>query len=144
MLDQPILNGRWLGAPGVTATIFNGAPISTRACATLAAATVFTTAPDIFAADEIGRFHKVRDAAKLVRYGTDCYAYGLVALGFVDAVIEAQLNLYDFCAHIPIIEGAGGIVTDWSGQPATAQTGSASSSPAAAARLHAEMLKLVA
>ena len=51
------------------------------------------------------------------RFGADCYAYGLVALGFIDLVIEASLKPYDFCAMVPIVEGAGGIVTDWQGAP---------------------------
>jgi inositol-phosphate phosphatase/L-galactose 1-phosphate phosphatase/histidinol-phosphatase len=142
VLDQPILRERWLGVQG-SRTIFNDAPISTRPCAALAAATLFTTAPEIFDADEIGRFQKVQGAAKLIRYGIDCYAYGLVASGFIDAVIEAQLNLYDFCAHIPIIEGAGGIVTDWRGQRATMETDGRIVA-CGDARLHEEMLRLIA
>ena len=64
-------------------------------------------------------------AAKLIRFGADCYAYGLVAAGFVDLVIEASLKPYDFCAMLPIVEGAGGVATDWrgasrSGSPRTA------------------------
>ena len=52
-----------------------------------------------------------------MRFGADCYAYGLVALGFIDCVIEASLKTYDFAAMAPIIEGAGGVVTDWQGAP---------------------------
>jgi inositol-phosphate phosphatase/L-galactose 1-phosphate phosphatase/histidinol-phosphatase len=115
IIDQPISHERWVGAAGRASTL-NGAPIRTRACAGLAAATVFTTSPDMFAGADAERFGRVRSAAKLVRYGGDCYAYGLCALGFVDAVIEAQLKLYDFCAVIPVIAGAGGLVTDWEGR----------------------------
>src|SRR5213075_1023938 len=60
---------------------------------------------------------RVAAKAKLVRYGADCYAYGLVALGFIDLVIEASLKPYDFSAMVPIVEGAGGIATDWRGTP---------------------------
>jgi inositol-phosphate phosphatase / L-galactose 1-phosphate phosphatase / histidinol-phosphatase len=115
LIDQPISRERWLGATGRDST-FNGAPIRTRPCASLPAATVFTTSPDMFAGADAERFGRVRQAAKLVRYGGDCYAYGLCALGFVDAVIEAGLKLYDFCAVIPVIAGAGGVVTDWDGR----------------------------
>ena len=63
------------------------------------------------------RSGRVAAAAKLVRFGADCYAYGLLAHGLIDLVIEASLKPYDFCAMIPIVEGAGGIATDWQGAP---------------------------
>jgi len=115
VLDQPISSERWLGVEGRPSTL-NGQPIHTRACETLDTATVFTTSPDMFKGSDAEAFARVRQGAKLVRYGADCYAYGLCALGFVDAVVEASLKPYDFCALIPIIEGAGGIVTDWQGR----------------------------
>jgi inositol-phosphate phosphatase / L-galactose 1-phosphate phosphatase / histidinol-phosphatase len=52
-----------------------------------------------------------------VRFGADCYAYGLLAGGFIDLVIEASLKPYDFSAMMPIVEGAGGVATDWAGVP---------------------------
>jgi inositol-phosphate phosphatase / L-galactose 1-phosphate phosphatase / histidinol-phosphatase len=115
VLDQPISGERWLGVTG-RRSILNGAEIRTRDCSRVDAATVFTTSPDIFFGSDAEGFARVRTEAKLVRYGTDCYAYGLCALGFVDAVVESGLKPYDFCALIPIIEGAGGIVTDWEGR----------------------------
>jgi myo-inositol-1(or 4)-monophosphatase len=57
--------------------------------------------------------------AKLTRFGGDCYAYGLLAMGFVDVIVEASLKPWDIQALIPIIENAGGIVTTWGGKPAT-------------------------
>jgi inositol-phosphate phosphatase/L-galactose 1-phosphate phosphatase/histidinol-phosphatase len=114
VLDQPISGERWLGVAG-RPTLFNGAAVRTRACAAIDAATIFATSPHMFEGADEAAFERVRQAAKLVRYGTDCYGYGLCALGFVDAVIEANLKPYDFCAIVPIIEGAGGIVTDWQG-----------------------------
>jgi inositol-phosphate phosphatase / L-galactose 1-phosphate phosphatase / histidinol-phosphatase len=115
VIDQPVSGERWLGVAGRPSTQ-NGAPIRTRACESLDAATVFTTSPDMFQGSDAEAFGRVRAGAKLVRYGADCYAYGLCAMGFVDAVVEASLKPYDFCALIPIIEGAGGIVTDWQGR----------------------------
>jgi inositol-phosphate phosphatase/L-galactose 1-phosphate phosphatase/histidinol-phosphatase len=114
LLDQPISGERWLGAEGRGSTL-NGREIHTRACAELALATIFATSPDMFSGAEVEGFGRVRSGAKLVRYGADCYAYGLCAAGFVDAVVEAALKPHDFCALIPIIEGAGGLVTDWRG-----------------------------
>jgi inositol-phosphate phosphatase / L-galactose 1-phosphate phosphatase / histidinol-phosphatase len=115
VLDQPISRERWLGVQG-RPTVFNGQPVKTRACAGLARAAIFSTTPAMFDAVDRPRFDAIADAAKLVRFGADCYAYGLVASGFVDAVIEGSLKPYDYCAHVPIIEGAGGVVTDFSGQ----------------------------
>jgi inositol-phosphate phosphatase / L-galactose 1-phosphate phosphatase / histidinol-phosphatase len=116
VIDQPISRERWIGAEG-RATTHSGRPVSCRACPAITAATVFATSPDMFRDDDAGAFGRVARAAKLVRYGADCYAYGLVALGFIDVVIEASLKPYDFSAMLPIIEGAGGIATDWQDRP---------------------------
>jgi inositol-phosphate phosphatase/L-galactose 1-phosphate phosphatase/histidinol-phosphatase len=115
VLDQPISRERWVGVQGRQTTL-NGQPVKTRACTDLARAAIFSTTPAMFDAVDRPRFDAVADAAKLVRFGADCYAYGLVACGFVDAVIEGSLKPYDYCAHVPIIEGAGGIVTDFKGK----------------------------
>ena len=114
VIDQPVLRERWLGAEG-RATTLNGAPIRCRGCPELAAATLFATTPDMFHGADAAAFARVSAAAKLTRFGADCYAYGLLAAGFIDIVIEASLKPYDFSAMIPIVEGAGGIATDWHG-----------------------------
>jgi inositol-phosphate phosphatase / L-galactose 1-phosphate phosphatase / histidinol-phosphatase len=116
IIDQPISRERWVGAKGQPTT-HNGHMIRSRACAGIGAATVFATSPDMFKGADVAAFSRIARAAKLVRYGADCYAYGLVALGFVDVVIEASLKPYDFSAMLPIVEGAGGIATDWQGVP---------------------------
>jgi inositol-phosphate phosphatase/L-galactose 1-phosphate phosphatase/histidinol-phosphatase len=116
IIDQPISRERWIGAAG-RATTFNGNPVRCRPCAALAAATVFSTSPDMFVGADAAAHAKIAAAAKLVRYGADCYAYGLLALGFIDLVVEASNKPYDFCAMPPIVEGAGGIATDWQGAP---------------------------
>ena len=117
VIDQPISRERWLGVAGQPSTL-NGAPIRTRPCQNLRAATVFATAPEMFKGDDRTAWEKVTGSVKLVRYGADCYAYGLLAAGFCDAVVEADLKPYDYCAQIPIIAGAGGIITDWRRTPA--------------------------
>jgi inositol-phosphate phosphatase/L-galactose 1-phosphate phosphatase/histidinol-phosphatase len=116
VLDQPISRERWAGAAGYASTL-NGRPIRVRACAGPETATLFATAPDMFKGAEVAAFDRARRAVKLARWGADCYAYGLVALGFVDCVIEASLKPYDYCAQVPIIEGAGGIASNWQNQP---------------------------
>jgi inositol-phosphate phosphatase / L-galactose 1-phosphate phosphatase / histidinol-phosphatase len=118
IIDQPISRERWIGAAG-RATTFNGNPIRCRPCAVLAAATVFSTSPDMFKGPDAAAHGRVAAAAKLVRFGADCYAYGLLAHGLIDLVIEASLKPYDFSAMVPIVEGAGGIATDWRGAPLT-------------------------
>ena len=116
IIDQPISGERWIGALGRPTTL-NGAPINCRPCAALATATVFATSPDMFKGGDAAAFARVVATAKLVRFGADCYAYGVLAHGFIDLVIEASLKPYDFSAMVPIVEGAGGIVTDWRGAP---------------------------
>ena len=116
IIDQPISGERWVGVAD-RATTHNGSSVRCRPCPGVAAATVFATSPDMFKDADADAFARVARAAKLVRYGADCYAYGLVALGFIDIVIEASLKPYDFAAMLPIVEGAGGIATDWQGAP---------------------------
>jgi histidinol phosphatase-like enzyme (inositol monophosphatase family) len=89
--------------------------IQTRACSGLSDAILYTTSPDIFLDDERARFDAVRNKVRLTRYGVDCYAYALLAAGFVDLVIETGLKPYDVGALIPIIEQAGGLITTWEG-----------------------------
>ena len=114
IIDQPISRERWVGATGRPTTL-NGTPIRCRPCSGLVAATLFATTPEMFKGDDAIAFARVSAAVKLTRFGADCYAYGLVAAGFVDLVLEASLKPYDFCAMVPIVEGAGGVATDWRG-----------------------------
>jgi fructose-1,6-bisphosphatase/inositol monophosphatase family enzyme len=69
----------------------------------------------MFEEGDAATFARVSNAVKLTRFGADCYAYGLLAAGFIDLVLEASLKPYDFCAMVPIVEGAGGVATDWRG-----------------------------
>jgi histidinol-phosphatase len=118
VIDQPISRERWIGALGHRSTL-NGASISTRACPGLGAATLFATSPDMFTETNAEAFQRLKSAVKLARFGGDCYAYGLLAAGFIDVVVEAGLKPYDFAALVPVIAGAGGSMTDWQGKPLT-------------------------
>ena len=89
--------------------------LTTRACPTLAQATLMTTSPSLIAPQRLPDFHRVESRVRLSRYGGDCYAYCALAAGHVDLVIESGLKPYDIVALIPIIEGAGGVVTTWDG-----------------------------
>jgi inositol-phosphate phosphatase/L-galactose 1-phosphate phosphatase/histidinol-phosphatase len=114
VIDQPISRERWVGVAG-RGTTLNGSVMRCRACPDLAAATLFATSPDMFKGEDTARFARVSAAVKLTRFGADCYAYGLLAAGFIDLVLEASLKPYDFCPMVPIIEEAGGVATDWRG-----------------------------
>ncbi len=116
VIEQPVLRERWLGIAGQPSTL-NGAPIRTRACAALDRATLFSTSPDMFRGADAARFERLKGHVKLARYGADCYAYAQVASGFVDLVVERDLKPYDYCALVPVIDGAGGAMTDWDGRP---------------------------
>lgn len=119
VIDQPIANDRWVGAVG-RPTLFNGSIARTRACGALARAHLATTAPNLFAEDERVSFERVRQAARDTLWGGDCHNYALLAAGHLDLVIEAGLKLYDFAALVPVVEGAGGRMCDWRGEPLTA------------------------
>lgn len=142
VIDQPYIGERFSGGFGrAELTGPQGRrPLRTREVTRLADATLFTTFPEVGTARDRQGFETVARQVRLTRYGMDCYAYALVALGQADLVIEAGLNAYDIQAPIAVIEAAGGIVTDWSGGPAH-QGGRALA--AANERLHAEALELL-
>ena len=118
VIDQPIMNERWLGATGLPTTL-NGSPVRTRPCRELPEATIATTGPHYFS-DHDGQ-HFMGLAAKTdhrrMVMGGDCYNYAMLASGHLDIVCEAGLKLYDFAALVPVVEGAGGAMADWNGEP---------------------------
>ncbi len=117
VIDQPIVRDRWIGADGHFTTL-NGAPARVRACPKgLAGALLSTTSPDLFPAADLPAFRRCAATAKVTLYGGDAYSYGLVASGFCDVVVEGGLKLYDFAALAPVVIGAGGVMTDWRGEP---------------------------
>jgi histidinol phosphatase-like enzyme (inositol monophosphatase family) len=120
IIDQPYIRERFEGGLGearVTGPMGEAA-LAVRASRPLSQAILFTTFPEVGSPEEGAAFRRVASGAKLVRYGTDCYAYALIAAGQIDMVIEAGLQAYDVQAPIAVIEAAGGIVTDWEGRPA--------------------------
>lgn len=108
-----------------------------RPCESLADAYMMTTSPRLFGAHEIERYSAIEAATRLTRYGADCYAYMMLASGQIDLVIESGLKPYDIVPLVPIIEGAGGIVTTWTGE--RVREGGAIIA-AGDARVHAEAL----
>ena len=118
VIDIPALGERWLGVRG-RATLFEGAAAKTRPCAELAAAWLSATSPQMFADADVEAFERLSAGVRRTVYGGDCYNYGLLASGHLDLVAEAGLKPYDLCALAPVIEGAGGTVSDWRGRPLT-------------------------
>lgn len=120
IIDQAYLDERYIGAPGKAYAVARGVrtPLFVRDCAHLRDAIAATTDPYLFNGAEAGGFEMVRRTAKLTRYGYDCYAYAMLAAGRIDLVIESGLKVHDVHALMPVIEGAGGVVTNWRGGPA--------------------------
>jgi inositol-phosphate phosphatase/L-galactose 1-phosphate phosphatase/histidinol-phosphatase len=142
IIEHPALGDRWVGA-ACSRTTFNGAPAQVRGCETVAAAALSTTGPNWFAEDELAAFDRVRRAAKVQHWGADCHSFGLLASGFIDLVIESSHRLHDFCALVPVISGAGGVMTDWAGRALGADSGPRVIA-AGDRRAHAEALGLLA
>ncbi|MFA6022093.1 MAG: histidinol-phosphatase [Rhodospirillales bacterium] len=141
IIDQAITSERWIGGRGHPTTL-NGQPVRTRSCDALAKTYAYTTGPEYF--DDATRpgWDRIAARVKLARYGCDCYAYALIATGFVDLVAEAGLKPYDYCALVPVIENAGGTVTDWRGEPVTLHS-PGTICAAGDARLHALALEVL-
>ncbi|MBX6323982.1 MAG: histidinol-phosphatase [Rhodospirillaceae bacterium] len=124
IIDQPILRERWVGAAG-RATTCNGVAVRVRPCPGLADALLSTTSPHMFLGGRAAAWERVRRRCRMVVYGGDCYQYGLVASGCIDLVVEATLHVHDFMPLVPVIEGAGGVVSDWNGAPLSLSSGDA-------------------
>jgi histidinol phosphatase-like enzyme (inositol monophosphatase family) len=117
VIDQPVTGERWIGAAGM-ATRFRGpygGRVGSRSCPSLDRAEISCTSPEMFGGD-LSAWDRLSGAARRVTYGGDCYAYGLLALGQIDVIAEAGLKPWDWAAIAPVVEGAGGRLTDWSGQ----------------------------
>ena len=139
IIDQPFTRERFVGTPH--GAWHNDRPIRTRPCPGLAQARVMLTRPAAGATEEENRaFDAIASMAQLVRFGGDCYAYGMLAHGFVDVVMETRLAAYDVQALVPVIEGAGGVITSWEGKdPQQGGSVLACGDPA----LHAQLLRVL-
>jgi inositol-phosphate phosphatase / L-galactose 1-phosphate phosphatase / histidinol-phosphatase len=118
VIDQCINGERWIGATGQR-TALNGKPVSTRICRELADAVLATTGPQYFSAHDGEHFMALaaKTAHRRMLFGGDCYNYALLASGHIDLVVESGLKLHDFAALVPVVEGAGGMMCDWNGDP---------------------------
>ena len=142
MMHQPYIGERFSGDNG--SAHYSGPSgerkLSVRRCASLSEAVLFTTSPRLMGDADRDAFFRVERDVRLSRYGGDCYSYCMLAAGHLDVVIETELKPYDIAALIPIITGAGGVVTNWEGKPA--QSGGRIVA-AGDARVHDAALKLL-
>ncbi len=142
IIDQPVLHERWIGARGRNTT-FNGADARVRPCEAIADAMLYATEPAMFKGADEEAFGRLSRQVCYSLYGADCYAYGLLASGYTDLVVEASLGTHDYCALVPVVEGAGGVMTDWSGDPLTISSDGRVIA-AGDARIHGAALTLLA
>jgi histidinol phosphatase-like enzyme (inositol monophosphatase family) len=142
LIDQPYIGERFEGGFGRarTAGPLGERPLRCRPARPLDQAIMFSTFPEVGTEAEHRAFRRVADRVRLLRYGTDCYAYALIAAGQIDLVVEAGLQPYDVQAPIAVIQAAGGLVTDWQGNPCH---GGGRVLAAANAQVHAEAMALL-
>ncbi len=145
IIDMTVLGERWIGAAGrptIRRDAEGAREVRVRPCAALSDAVLSATSPHMFEGADHEAFERVRGGAKMVLYGGDCFNYGQLAEGLIDLTVEADMDPYDFLAQVPVIAGAGGLVTDWRG----ARPGLQSDGRIVAAgdpRVHAQVLDLL-
>ena len=117
VIAQPYLDEIYVGSGGRARLIRSGGskPLSVRPCPVLTEAVIATTDPELFNGAELGAWTQLRAAARIARFGCDAYAFAMVAQGTMDLVVESGLKAWDIDAAVPVIEGAGGMITDWRG-----------------------------
>ena len=115
LIDQPFTRERWIGIAGRPST-HNGVPIHVAPPRKLDDGRLYTGSLDMFEGDPFAAYLRLCRTARLAQYSCDCYAYGLLAMGWCDVVVERGLKVYDIAGVIPIIVGAGGVVLDWQGR----------------------------
>ena len=147
VIDHPALGERWLGVAGAPALHWgrgdDGAPVGVRPCDGIDQALLCTTSPEMFSGDQIDRYRRVQAAVRYPRFGTDCYAYSMLASGQTDLVVEAGMQPYDYLALAAVVASAGGVITDWQGAPLTLDS-PGTVVAAGDTRVHAAALALLA
>ncbi len=141
IIDQPISEERWQGFTGEQTTC-NDRPVYTRDMRELSGANLATTSIYHFSAGQAAAFQKLKAACANFQLGGDAYAYAMLASGNLDIVVDAGMKPYDYCALIPVIEGAGGVITDWAGKPLNLHS-DGSVLAAATKELHAAALAIL-
>jgi histidinol phosphatase-like enzyme (inositol monophosphatase family) len=122
VIEMPGTGERWVGSEGQP-TMRNGKPVHTRPCEDLTDALMSTSNPDFYGDDDRPALERMKAATRWCVYGGSCMAYAQIASGRIDVGIDVNFDIYDFLALVPVIEGAGGVITDWEGQPLTMNSG---------------------
>ncbi|OED35362.1 histidinol-phosphatase [Chromatiales bacterium (ex Bugula neritina AB1)] len=123
VMNQPFMKERYVGnrLEALCHSDRGQQPLQTRGCSKLEEAIMMTTSPDMFRSiNEKSAYEQLARQVRMSRFGGDCYAYCMLASGYVDLVVEADLKPYDIQALIPLVEGAGGVISNWHGEPAFA------------------------
>jgi len=143
IIDCPLTNERWSGSGNAGSFINNQLISVDKIIKPLNECILSTTSPYLFAGEKKTAFERLRENVRHVTFGNDCYAYGLLASGYLDLVVESGLKPHDVMALIPVIEGAGGIITDWQGQPIRFGAEETDVLAAANAEIHAQAHRLL-
>lgn len=122
VIDMPATGERWIGCEGL-ATTRNGTPVTVRPCEDLSGALLSTSNPDYYGEADAPALERLKAATRWTVYGGSCMAYARIAAGRIDVGIDVEFDLYDYLALVPVIEGAGGIITDWEERPLTLKSG---------------------
>ncbi len=123
VMDSPVTRERWIGVDGVGTTL-NGEAIRSRSCQTLDQAFAQTSSPLYFTTkDDIAAYDNLRRAVQFLIFGGGCQAFGRIAHGYIDLAFETAHDIHDYLALVPIINNAGGVISDWQGSPLTLSSG---------------------
>lgn len=140
LIDQPILKERWLSFN--KKTTYNGNLVSSNGNTDLKKARLEATSPLMFSGNSYKKFLKIVNEVSSVSWGSDCYAYGMLANGYIDIICEQGMKFWDYAALIPIIEGSGGKITDWQGKKLE-ENGDGSVLASANENIHEKALKIL-
>ena len=141
VIDMPAMDEQWIGKIGA-GTFKGGQQCSVSGHENIEGCRLVSTSPDMFSEIQLQSFKQLLKKTSFYRYGGDCYNYALLASGYVDLVVESDLEPYDYCALVPVVEAAGGMITDWQGKPLTLQS-SGDVVASASAALHQQAVELL-
>jgi histidinol phosphatase-like enzyme (inositol monophosphatase family) len=142
VIDMPATGERWIGCEGLPTTR-NGAPVSTRPCEDLSGALLSTSNPDFYGEADAPALERLKAETRYTVYGGSCMAYAQIASGRIDVGIDVAFDPFDYLALVPVVEGAGGVISDWGGAPLTLDSGDRLIA-AGDARIHDQALKILA
>lgn len=141
VIDMPMTGERWIGCEGQSTTC-NGDPVSSRSCDNLSRALMSTSNPDFYGDEDKQALVRLNAATRWCVYGGSCMAYAQIASGRIDVGIDVNFDIYDYLALVPVIRGAGGVMTDWDGAELTIHSGNRLAA-AGDRRVHEQVLEII-